>query len=60
MKVTKYHLYLTDSEKALLMKSLNDLRTSLISESRYTDAVDDLMIVLAKAKQKRISIRYIA
>lgn len=58
MKPTKYYLYLTDAERSLLLRCLNDLRTNLIAEGRYTDAVDDLMILLGKAKKKRITVHY--
>ena len=36
----KYHLAMDDAERRLLIGSLNDLRSRLIAEGRYADAVD--------------------
>ena len=56
MKNIKYHIYLNNAEKRLLINSLNDLRNSLIAESKYTDLVDEVLIKVAKAKIKKIKV----
>ena len=37
-----------DNEVSILIYALNELRNQLIREGRYTDALDDLIIRLAK------------
>ena len=53
MRNSKYHVYLTSEEKRLLLKALFDERNLLIKRGMYTDAVDDLIIKITKARQKR-------
>lgn len=59
MKEAKYHLYLNDSEYSRVIHSLVCLKNSLIEQGRYTDAVDDILIKLSKARKKYITVRYI-
>ena len=54
MRAKKYHVYLTSEEKRLLLQALFDERNLLIANGRYTDAVDDLIIKVTKARQKRL------
>ena len=37
-----------DYEVNIIIKALIELRNQLIAEGRYTDAVDDLLLVLCK------------
>ena len=55
MKEAKYHLYLDDSEYSRVIQSLISLKNSLIEQGRYTDAVDDILIKLSKARKKHIT-----
>ena len=57
MRNPKYRLYLTSDERRTIINSLIDLRNDLISQGRYTDIIDDLMIKLTKAKVKKIKVR---
>lgn len=59
MKEAKYHLYLDDNEYNRVIHSLISLKNSLIEQGRYTDAVDDILIKLSKARKKHITVRYI-
>ena len=52
MRNNKYHVYLTSEEKRLLLKALFNERNLLIAHGMYTDAVDDLIIKITKARQK--------
>lgn len=52
----KYYLALTTEEWRLTIESLNNLRNRLISEGKYTDAVDEVLIKVANAKTKRFKI----
>lgn len=49
----KYYLALTTEEWRLLIECLNRLRTRLISDGRYTDAVDEVLIKGTNAKIKK-------
>ena len=57
MKYPKYHLYLTPDERRAVINSLIDLRNVIISQGRYTDIIDELLIKLTKAKTKRIKVK---
>lgn len=57
MRSPKYHLYLTPDERRTVINSLIDLRTELISQGRYTDIIDELLIKLTKAKVKKIKVK---
>ena len=57
MRNQKYHLYLTPDERRTVINSLIDLRNDLISQGRYTDIIDELLIKLTKAKVKKIKIK---
>lgn len=53
-----YHIYLTKEELRELMKQLIKSKNKFISMGRYTDAVDDLIIKISKAKRKKLKIKY--
>lgn len=53
---TKYHVYLNYEERRLVIKSLNDLRNRLISEGKYTDLIDEVLVKVANAKIKKMKI----
>ena len=53
----KYHLYLTHNEHRTVINSLICLKNDLISQGKYADAVDDLIVKLTKAKVKKIKIK---
>ncbi len=57
MRNPKYHIYLTPDERRTVINSLIDLRNDLISQGRYTDIIDELLIKLTKAKIKRIRVK---
>lgn len=57
MRNPKYHLYLTQDERRTVINSLIDLRNDLISQGRYTDIIDELLVKLTKAKVKEIKVK---
>ena len=59
MKEQKYHLYLSDDEYRRVLQSLIRLKNSLIAQSRYTDAVDDILCKVLSAKKRKLKIKYI-
>lgn len=57
MRNPKYHIYLSPDERRTVINSLIDLRNSLISQGRYTDLVDELLIRISKTKAKKIKVK---
>ena len=57
MRNPKYHIYLTPDELRTVINSLIDLRNDLLSQGRYTDIIDELLIKLTKAKVKKIKVK---
>lgn len=57
MRNPKYYLYLTPGERRTVINSLIDSRDGLITQGKYTDIIDDLLIKLTKAKFKKIKVK---
>ncbi len=57
MRNPKYHLYLTQDERRMIVGSLIELRNRLISEGKYTDIIDELLVKFTKAKVKKIKVK---
>ena len=57
MRNPKYHLYLTQDERRMIVGSLIELRNRIISEGRYTDVIDELLVKFTNAKVKRIKVK---
>lgn len=53
MQEKNYSLTVDEHEHSLLIYTLNDERTALAAQGRTTDAVDDLMIKIGRAPEKR-------
>ena len=58
MKKELFHLYLNDDEYRKVLQALIALKNDLIEQGRYTDAVDDVLIKITKAKKKRFTVQY--
>lgn len=56
MKEKLYHVALDDYEHGIVIRSLNDERTKLMEEGKTSDAVDDLLIKVGNAPQKRVKV----
>lgn len=59
MKQKDYHIYLDEQERSQVIQSLVDLKNTLTAQGKYTDAVDDVLIKITKARKKRIVVQYI-
>lgn len=59
MKQKDFHIYLTERERTQVIDALIELKNNLIAQSRYTDAVDEVLIKITKARKKYIAVRYI-
>ena len=49
----KHYLYLNESERSILIKSLVQMKNKLIQQGRFTDCVDDLLMKVIAAPVKR-------
>ena len=58
MKKQLFHLYLNDDEYRKVLQALIALKNNLIEQGRYTDAVDDVLVKITKAKKKRFTVQY--
>jgi len=52
----KNKLLLTVAEWQLVIHGLNELRTSLINEGRYTDFVDEVLMKVISAPTKKVRV----
>ena len=55
---TTFHLALDDIERSMIIRSLNDIRSRLIAEGKYTDGVDDVLVKVIGAKKKKFKVIY--
>lgn len=53
-----YYLALEDIERALVIRSLNNLRNLLINQNKYADGVDAVLIKIIGARKKNFKIFY--
>ena len=58
MMKQKYYLVLNDQEHRLMIESLHQLRNKLIADGKYTDAVDEVLLKIIDAKQKKFKVIY--
>ena len=58
MIMKKYYIVFDQYERGIIINALNDKRNALIKEGRYTDAVDEVLLKVINAKEKRFKIRY--
>ena len=58
---TTFHLALDDSERSMIIRSLNDIRSRLIAEGKYTDGVDDVLVkvIVQRKRNSKLVIRRI-
>lgn len=47
MRTDNRYLYLSDTERRVLLLALNILRSKLIAQDRYTDAVNEIIMKMA-------------
>ena len=57
MRNQKYYIAITESERRIIINALNSLRNKLLTEGRYTDAVDDILIKVVNAPIKKFKVR---
>ena len=52
----KIRIQLNEVEWRVLLYALNELKTELISEGRYTDVVDEVMLKIIKAPIRKVKV----
>jgi hypothetical protein len=55
---TTFHLALDDGERSMIVRSLNRLRNRLISQGKYSEGVNDVLVKVIGAKKKKFKIIY--
>ena len=54
----RYHIYLDDYERRVVVNCLNEMRTRLLSEGKHSDPVDELLLKVIDASTKKIRVIY--
>ena len=52
----KYYLVLNAQERRLMIERLNQLKNELIADGKYTDAIDEVLLKIIGAKQKKFKV----
>lgn len=56
MKEELYHVVLDDYEHGIVIRCLNDKKTELMEEGKYTDAIDDVLVKVGTAPKKKFKV----
>lgn len=56
MKEERYHIALDKYDKNIVLNALNTLRNNQVKEERPTDPVDDLIIKVSNAQQRKVKV----
>jgi hypothetical protein len=54
MREKKYYMAFDSLERGTMINCLNEMRTRLIADGKYTDGVDDLLLRIIDAPTKKI------
>lgn len=54
----KYYIALDDCEHRVIINCLNEKRNRLITNGKYTDVVDEVLLKILNAKQKKFKVIY--
>lgn len=54
----KYYIALDDYERGTIINCLNEKRNKLIANGKYADAVDEVLLKILNAKQKKFKVIY--
>ena len=58
MRDKKYYIVLDDFERRVIVNCLNEVRNKIIADGKYTDAVDEVLLKIIGAKQKKFKVIY--
>lgn len=58
MRDEKSYIALDDFEHIIVVDCMNEMRNNLIANGKYTDAVDEVLLKIIDAKQKKFKVIY--
>ena len=58
MRDKKYYIVLDDFERRVIVNCLNEMRNKIIADGKYNDAVDEFLLKIIGAKQKKFKVIY--
>ena len=58
MRDKKYYIVLDDFERRVIVNCLNEMLNKIIADGKYTDAVDEVLLKIIGAKQKKFKVIY--
>ncbi|MDE6208256.1 MAG: hypothetical protein K2M73_01115 [Lachnospiraceae bacterium] len=58
MREPKYYIAMDEYERGIITNSLNSLRNKLITDGKYTDAMDDILVKVAYAPIKKFKVKH--
>ena len=58
MRDEKSYIALDDFERRVVVNCLNEMRNKLIADSKYTDAVDEVLLKIIDAEKKKFKVIY--
>ena len=56
MRDKKYYIAIGDFERKIIINCLNEMRNKLIADGKYTDAIDEVLLKIIGAKQKKFKV----
>ena len=56
MRDKKYYIALGDFERKIIINCLNEMRNKLVADGKYTDAIDEVLLKIIGAKQKKYKV----
>ena len=58
MKEKKYYIALDGFERRVVVNCTNEMRNKLITDGKYTDALDEVLLKVIHSKQKKLKVVY--
>ena len=58
MKEKKYYIALDGFERRVVVNCMNEMRNKLITDGKYTDALDEVLLKIIHSKQKKLKVVY--
>ena len=58
MKEKKYYIALDDFERRVVVNCMNEMRNKLITDGKYTDALDEVLLKVIHSKQNKLKVIY--
>ena len=58
MKEKKYYIALDDFERRVVVNCMNEMRNKLITDGKYTNALDEVLLKVIHSKQKKLKVIY--